>query len=132
MIKIITVPFEELEIYLNKTWYSFLCNFQDKFIFKYTEKSSRQIVALTDTERFFNLDDLWLDDYAVKISSRIWRDNQFVLNELIKFRDYRTEQSEWAKKCRWQKQTSFEVPKRLQTWFGNTKQTTTNYTITTI
>ena len=71
MIKIITVPFEELEIYLNKPWYSFLSNYQDSFIFKYTEKTSRQIVAITDTERFFNLDDEWIDNYSRKYLIRL-------------------------------------------------------------
>ena len=132
MIKIITVPFEELEIFLNKPWFSFLSNYQDRFIFKYTEKSSRQIVALTDTERFFNLDNEWIENYSRLISNKINKDYDFVKTEIVKFINYRTEQSEWAKKCKWQKQTSFEVPKRLQTWFSNAKQTTTNYTITTI
>ena len=121
MIKIITVPYKELEIYLNKPWYSFLSNYQDSFIFKYTEKTSRQIVAITDTERFFNLDDEWIENYSSLISNKINKNYDFVKTEIIKFIDYRTEQSEWAKKCKRQKQTSFEVPKRLQTWFNNTK-----------
>ena len=37
MIKTIIVWIDELETYLNKTWYTFLTNYQDRFIFKYKD-----------------------------------------------------------------------------------------------
>ena len=121
MIKTIIVSIDELETYLNKSWYSFLTNYQDKMIFKYKEKTSREIKAKTDTERFFELDDMQIDDYSYKIAEKLWLDPRFVFEEIKKFISYRTEKSEWAVKCKWQKQNSFEVPLRLQTWFSNVK-----------
>jgi hypothetical protein len=122
MIKTKIVWIEELEIYLNKYWFIFLCSHQDKFIFKYTENTSRQITALTETDKFFNLDNEWIEKYSHLISERLWKDYEFINNELNKFIDYRSEKSEWAKKCKRQKQNSFEVPLRFKAWLWNTKQ----------
>jgi hypothetical protein len=40
-------------------------------IFKYKEKTSREIKAKTDTERFFELDDMQIDDYSYKIAEKL-------------------------------------------------------------
>ncbi len=43
MIKTILVGYEEIETYLNKPWYTFLSNYKDSFIFKYTVKEEKNI-----------------------------------------------------------------------------------------
>jgi len=40
-------------------------------------------------------------------------------NEVEEFLDYWTEKSKGAKKCRWQKQTSFDIKRRIQRWMKN-------------
>ena len=121
-----------LEEYINKSWYTFVWFIQDKMIFKYKEETTKQLREKTNTEKFFELDNIWLSNYAWLISERLWLDFNFTLNELEKFRDYRLEKSENAIKCKWQKQNSFEVPKRLKTRFSNNNKPKKSATITEI
>jgi hypothetical protein len=44
-----------------------------------------------------------------------------ILKEIIKFSDYWTELNSTGKKQRWEKQPTFEINRRLSTWFGNIK-----------
>lgn len=117
---------EDLETYLNKPGFSFLCNYWDKFIFKYKEETSRQLKEKTNTERFFELDEEWINEYSWLIAWKLWKDFEFIKQEIIKFRKYRLEKSEWAIKCKWQKQTSFEVSLRLKTWLSNVNKNNIN------
>lgn len=122
MIKTIEIEYCELETYLNKSNYTFLWFYEWKCIFKYKEETSRQLKEKTNTEKFFELDETWLNSYAWLVAKKLWLDFEFTKQEIIKFRNYRNEKSEWAIKCKWQKQTSFEVPLRLKTWFDNNRK----------
>ena len=126
MFKIQEVCYSELETYLNKKWYTFL-GFRDEVaVFKYTETTPRQLKEKTNTERFFELDEEWINEYSWLIAWKLWKDFEFIKQEIIKFRNYRLEKSEWAVKCKWQKQTSFEVPLRLKTRLDNNKNNINN------
>ena len=120
--KILELPYSKdtLEQYLNKN-YTFLGFIGDKMIFKYKEVTSRQLTNKTNTEKFFELNDEWINNYAKAISERLELDFEFTKEEIVKFIKYRTEWKENGKKVKWQKQQTFEVPLRLQTWFWNIK-----------
>lgn len=57
---------------------------------------------------------------SISTSSRASPD--MISRELIKFASYWTEPNSTGTKQRWQKETTFEVKRRLITWFGNVKQ----------
>lgn len=124
MIKTITVWIDELETYLNKSWYSFLTNYQDKFIFKYEQKTSKQIVQLTKTQQFFNMfinkeiDSKLIQEVLPENSPE---DNEILKAEIVKFVNYRIEMNENWNKRRYEKQSTFEITARLRTWFSNVK-----------
>lgn len=124
MIKTIIVWIDELETYLNKSWYSFLTNYQDKFIFKYEQKTSKQIVQLTKTQQFFNMfinkeiDSKLIQEVLPENSPE---DNEVLKAEIVKFVNYRIEINENWKKRRYEKQATFEITARLRTWFSNVK-----------
>lgn len=124
MIKTIIVWIDELETYLNKSWYSFLTNYQDKFIFKYQEKTSKQIVQLNKTQQFFNMfinkeiDSKLIQEVLPENSPE---DNEVLKAEIVKFVNYRIEMNENWNKRRYEKQKTFEITARLRTWFSNVK-----------
>jgi len=126
MYKTIEVNYTELEAYLNKKWCTFLGFRNEVAVFKYNETTPRQIKEKTNTERFFELDEEWINEYSWLIAWKLWKDFEFIKQEIIKFRSYRLEKSEWAIKCKWQKQTSFEVPLRLKTWLDRNKNNINN------
>ena len=126
MYKTIEINYTDLETYLNKKWYTFLGFRNEVAVFKYNETTPRQIKEKTNTERFFELDEEWINEYSWLIAWKLWLEFEFIKQEIIKFRSYRLEKSEWAIKCKWQKQTSFEVPLRLQTWLSNVNKNNTN------
>ena len=123
MIKTKIVWIEELEIYLNKPWYTFLCSHQDNFVFKYKEETSKQLVTKTKTEKFFDMfinkefdQQLLLDCLPEhKLSEEILK------QELVKFINYWIEKNDNWTKRKWQKQNTFEITARLRTWFSNVK-----------
>jgi len=119
MIKIILVGYEEIETYLNKPWYTFLSNYKDSFIFKYTVKDEKKITTETNTEKFFNMSIQEIENYSKIVAEKMNLDFEVVKNKISNFREYWTEQSEWSIKCRWQKEKTFEVPKRLKRRFDN-------------
>lgn len=45
-----------------------------------------------------------------------------LFREIVKFANYWTELNSTGTKQRWQKQETFEIGRRLITWFGNIKQ----------
>lgn len=124
MIKTIIVWIDELETYLNKSWYSFLTNYQDKFIFKYQEKTSKQIVQLNKTQQFFNMfinkeiDSKLIQEVLPENSPE---DSEVLKAEIVKFVNYRIEMNENWNKRRYEKQSTFEITARLRTWFSNVK-----------
>ncbi len=124
MIKTIIVWIDELETYLNKKWYSFLSNYQDKFIFKYEQKTSKQIVQLNKTQQFFNMfinkeiDSKLIQEVLPENSPE---DNEVLKAEIVKFVNYRIEMNDNWNKRRYEKQSTFEITARLRTWFSNVK-----------
>ena len=124
MIKTIIVWIDELETYLNKSWYSFLTNYQDKMIFKYEEKTSKQIVQLTKTQQFFNMFiNKEVDSKLIQevLPENFPTDNEVLKAEIVKFVNYRIEMNENWNKRRYEKQKTFEITARLRTWFSNVK-----------
>lgn len=127
MIKIIIIWIDQLETYLNKPWFSFLCNFQDKFIFKFQEKTSKQIVQLTKTQQFFNMfinKEIDLELIQQVLPENSPTDNELLKSEIVKFVNYWIEKNENGNKRRYEKQKTFEITSRLRTWFSNIKITT--------
>ena len=49
--------------------------------------------------------------------------DELEFNDLTSFMDYWTEKSVNAKKCRWEKQTSFDIKRRMQRWMKTNKNT---------
>lgn len=49
-------------------------------------------------------------------------DKKILLKEILKFADYWLEKWKTAKKYRWEKEKTFELFKRLRTWFNNYKE----------
>ena len=83
--KILELPYSKdtLEQYLNKN-YTFLGFIGDKMIFKYKEVTSRQLTNKTNTEKFFELNDEWINNYAKAISERLELDFEFTKEEIVK------------------------------------------------
>ncbi len=121
MIKTIIVWIDELETYLNKKWYSFLCNYQDNFIFKYEQKTSKQIVQLNKTQQFFNMKEIDSKLIQEVLPENSPEDSEVLKAEIVKFVNYRIEMNENWKKRRYEKQSTFEITARLRTWFSNVK-----------
>jgi len=55
------------------------------------------------------------------IDSREYGDEREVLSEVSKFFDYWTERNKSGTKQRWELEKTFEIGKRLKTWFNNAK-----------
>ena len=126
MYKTIEINYSDLETYLNKKWYTFLGFRNEVAVFKYNETTPRQLKEKTNTEKFFELDEIWLNNYSQLVSEKLWLEFEFIKQEIIKFRSYRLEKSEWAVKYKWQKQTSFEISLRLKTWLSNVNKNNIN------
>jgi len=115
MIKTIIIWIDELETYLNKTWYTFLCNYQEKFIFKYNDsKKSTQIIkdkTLLDLIKTLNINDF----------KEYWND-VFLKETMREFVLYWTAKNEWWTKQRWQTEKIFDVWQRFRTFLKNGKK----------
>lgn len=72
--------------------------------------------TLLNTDKTNNLCN---QDYLIK-----WKEisNELNFSDIDNFIDYWTEKTPGAKKCRWQKQNSFDVKRRMQRWMRNNKQ----------
>ena len=109
MIKTILIDITELETYLNKSGYTFLCNYQDKFIFKYSDsKKSTELMqykTLYDLIKTLNIEDF----------REYWDDNY--LKETMKdFVIYRRSKNDWWLKERWQMEKVFDINARFRTF----------------
>lgn len=97
---------------------------------KVGEGKGREIVASAPTpketaSKFFNIVSEKSSEFdglvsSIAASSRASPDA--ISRELTKFASYWTEPNATGKKLRWEKEPTFEVKRRLTTWFGNVKQ----------
>ena len=70
--------------------------------------------------KFFN-DEEYQNEIINKISDKYKTDINFVKSEVKKFVSYWTEPNKSGTKVKWQKQDTFEITRRLATWFNNIK-----------
>ena len=77
-----------------------------------------------NNQEFFNLVISKNDNYIEFIKSFIDKGlpEKIVIRELDKFTSYWTEKNSTGKKQRWQMEKTFEVEKRLVTWFSRVKE----------
>lgn len=93
-------------------------------------EESSELVAIAPTpketaSRFFGVvseKNSEFESLVSSISTSARASPDIVSRELIKFTSYWTEPNSTGTKQRWQKETTFEVKRRLITWFGNVKQ----------
>lgn len=115
MIKTIIIWIDELETYLNKKGYTFLCNYQDQFIFKFNDSlKSTEIMkekSLLDLIKTLNIEDFreYWDDIYLKETMK-----DFVMYWMAK--------NEGWKKERWQTEKIFDVWQRYRTFLKNWKK----------
>ena len=62
------------------------------------------------------------EELVLNIANNSRASPEMIRKELIKFANYWTEPNSTGTKQRWQKETTFEIKRRLSTWFGNVKQ----------
>ncbi len=82
----------------------------------YTKERTPSQIA----EEFFR-SDRQINLFAEKLSEKKKLHFDFCKNEILKFRNYWTELSRTGKKQRWEMEKTFEVDRRLQTWFSNVR-----------
>lgn len=121
MIKTITIWIDELETYLNKKGYTFLCNYQDKFIFKFTESKKS-----TELQKDKNLKELIKENFSIdflkEVYNKYWLTKEDFKNECELFVLYWEEKNNNSKIERWQKEKTFDVKLRFITWMNNNKK----------
>lgn len=77
----------------------------------YVENDVSKMGPGTDSEHF--------RECCQKVSDSMQVPIEIVLRELPKFADYWTQKDENGRKQHWEKQKTFDLVKRLRTWFGN-------------
>ena len=118
---------ELLQEYINKPKYKFIWFIGDKMVFSIENKETtkRQAVALTRTEKFFEMFETWIfdnefiEDIFKELNLQI---NKETKEDLLKFVNYRSEKWDRDKKSKWEKEKTFELLSRLRTWYGNQKK----------
>lgn len=74
------------------------------------------------TKRFFQAvkdGSVEFTEFVKSLAEKNNGDENLIKNEILKFTAYWTEKSQTGKKERWELQRTFEVMRRLATWFGN-------------
>lgn len=69
------------------------------------------------SEQFFQ--DLDLQEKTIISLTEVGMPEEFVRKEIIKFTNYWTERNKSGTKQRWETEKTFEISRRLNTWFGN-------------
>lgn len=112
---------EKLEQIMNKKWETLVWLMNWLIITKTTIKTSRQIVAKTNTQKFFDIFINKIPDNEILsiISKELNIDIQENKQEILKFANFRLERWENDIKYKWEKQNTFEYLSRLRTWFSN-------------
>ncbi len=80
------------------------------------------LLSTNDTKDLYKLKVIYKDNFE--------NDSKLIAEELgfqdlTNFIDYWTEKSPNAKRCRWEKQTSFDIKRRMQRWMKTNKNTKT-------
>ena len=120
MIKTIIVWIDELETYLNKSWYSFLCNYQDNFIFKFTD--SPKATSLMKEKTLLDLiKTLDIEDF------KEFGDDTYLKETMKDFVMYWMAKNDGWIKQRWQKEKTFDVWQRYRTFLKNWKKFNNNF-----
>lgn len=125
MIKTIIVELDQLETYLNKKWYTFLCNYQDKFIFKYND-SKKSTELLKDKDLKELIKENFTIDFLKEVYSKYWLTKEDFKNECEMFVLYWEEANANSNIKKWQKEKTFDVKLRFITWMSNNKKWNSN------
>ena len=115
MKKIILISYEELEIYLNKPWYSFLSPYKDKFVFVFND--SKKIIENLKTKTLLDL--IWtlnIEDFK-----EFW-EKKYLKETMKDFYLYWTAKNDWWIKERRQMEKVFDVWQRFRTFLRNGKK----------
>lgn len=127
MIEIKEYPYdkEELVKILNRKWETLLAIDNGLIITKVVTKTSRQLVAKTHTQKFFEqFNDLKAPVIDTVLMSEIadelwinWNEKKWLLAKFINFR------TEWKTnwKAKWEKEKTFEVVNRFRTFLDREK-----------
>lgn len=70
---------------------------------------------------FFSLDDKGLSSFCSELSQKMKAEEKYVSSEVRKFIRYWTEKNQKGTRERWEMERTFEVDRRLATWFGNNR-----------
>ena len=125
MIKTIIIDLDELETYLNKPWFTFLCNYQDKFIFKYND-SKKSTELLKDKDLKELIKENFTIDFLKEVYSKYWLTKEDFKNECEMFVLYWEEANANSNIKKWQKEKTFDVKLRFITWMSNNKKWNSN------
>ena len=125
MIKTIIIDLDELETYLNKPWFVFLCNYQDKFIFKYND-SKKSTELLRDKDLKELIKENFTIDFLKEVYSKYWLTKEDFKNECEMFVLYWEEANANSNIKKWQKEKTFDVKLRFITWMSNNKKWNSN------
>jgi len=106
---------QDLETYLNKKWYTFLCNYWEQFIFKYND-SPKSTELLKDKTLYDLIKTLNIEDF------REYWDDEYLKETMKEFVLYRRSKNDWWIKELWQMQKVFDVWARFRTFLKNWKQ----------
>ena len=119
MVKTIIVEIEQLEEYLNKSWYNFLSNYKDKFIFKFND-SPNSTEILKDKTLLDLIKTLDIEDF------REYWDDKYLKDTMSEFVIYRKQKNDWWIKEKWQMEKVFDVWARFRTFLKNWKRFNSN------
>lgn len=115
MYKTKIVWIQDLETYLNKPGFSFLCNYWEQFIFKYND-SPKSNELLKDKTLYDLIKTLNIEDF------REYWDDEYLKETMKEFVLYRRSKNDWWIKELWQMQKVFDVWARFRTFLKNWKQ----------
>lgn len=115
MIKTIIVWIDQLETYLNKKGYTFLCNYQDNFIFKYND-SPKSTELLKDKTLLDLVQTLNIEDF------REYWDDEHLKQVMKDFVRYWKAKNDWWTKERWQMEKVFDIKSRYYTFLQRAKK----------
>lgn len=88
---------------------------------KLNKEEEGEITPSQITKEFFNNFDKQ-EEVIKTINEKIGIDGLFLKNEINKFISYWTEPTKSGKQQRWETEPTFEITRRLNTWFRNIKQ----------
>ena len=83
--------------------------------------SKEIITPAEEMRKFLNLEE-FPDEIINAISEKITLPPQIVKNELLKFKSYWAELNKTGTKQRWEMEKTFELKRRLATWFSKVNQ----------